>query len=297
MNNVNMDVHRVAAILNLPFNVIADAEKIYRRLRREKGWVGGSVSQSDLTAASLYVAIHTSTCKPVSFRSFCNTVEKTEGRIHPKKIAKLYRKIMFKLDKIPRVCTIHPTIYALDAARKLRFSTKTRHKIEELCKTVIEKRFHIGISPLSVAGAICYIAARLENEKTTQKEIGGTLNITENAIRGVYPTLQKKLNIDLPTATGSGSNHVPPKLFKKLLVKALKKRVELYIYDIGRILHYLYPAEMKGYYIFTDKISPILEEMEKEGVIKTRRSYDEIRHIYLKRDEKNEGLFKLRHRL
>lgn len=182
-------IHRFAEVLYLSSDVVRDAERIYDKYRK---WGRAGYILDEVAIGSLYAAMRRGTCKPVSFHVFCETVG-----VYRKSVGRVYRKIMWTLGEKPQRCTVQPLIYALNAARKLGLSRKTKHKIEELCKTVIEKRLHVGRSPLTISGGIIYIACNMTRMPRTQREISEALNTSEVAIRHASHYLAINLNIQM----------------------------------------------------------------------------------------------------
>lgn len=275
----NSVIRRLSQILNVPSDVAVKAEEIYRKSK------GTGRNNEILAAASLYVAIRTSTCRPISLKKLCRAFEHLYDdnwnmrRNVRKRVYKLYRKIMLQLSpQKVRMCSFDPTIYALDAARTLQLNRETRHTIEKLCKTVVERKLHVGLSPVSVAGAVCYIACVIHGEDISQWEIARALNITEVTVRNVYRTLARKLDYDpvwskliVPIYFQMKRAPIPRRLFKQLFMKILKREKEISIFEVGKTLHHLYPEETKGYYVYIEKISKYLEELEKEKLVTLTR--------------------------
>jgi transcription initiation factor TFIIIB Brf1 subunit/transcription initiation factor TFIIB len=106
---------------------------------------------------------------------------------------------MLKLEKKPKSCYFNPKIYALDYARKLRFSSNSKHFVEKLSDAIMAKRLNLGRDPRVIAAIICYMASIMSGKSRSQRDIAEMAGVTEPSVgrgRG-YRWIANKLGIDL----------------------------------------------------------------------------------------------------
>ncbi len=187
------ELERIAEQLGLPRVVREEAAIIYRKAV-EKELVRGRAIES-VVAAALYAA-----CRIHRIPRTLDEIAKytRSGR---KEVARCYRLLVRELGlKIPLV---DPADYAHRIATMLGLSGATvRTAIE-----IIEKARRLGITagkdPAGIAAAAVYIAALLNDERRTQKEVAMAAGVTEVTVRNRYKELVKVLSLN--ELSGSGS--------------------------------------------------------------------------------------------
>jgi len=162
------------------------------------------------------LALRNSYCEPIPLEKIIITAKRiTPERLNGKSIKNLYNKL--KREIPPKTCYLRPTIYVKSACKKLGLSQETLETALLLTEQVCKAKIHLGKKPTVVAGAIVYIACKLNDEKKTQHEVGEALGVTAVAVRNCYkkildcfPSLAVLLKDKL------GGNTYPYKLYMEL---------------------------------------------------------------------------------
>jgi len=180
------ELERLTSLMGLPNNVKEEALFIYKAAIN-KGLVKGR-SINSVIAAALYAA-----CRilkiPISLDEFAKYATMTDR----KEIARCYRFLIrdvnikvgiadpiYFIDRLINVLDIKPTVYP---------------KAKELIEKAKEKGITAGKDPAGLAAAAVYIAAILQGEKITQKDVAKAANVTEVTVRNRFKELVQKLNI------------------------------------------------------------------------------------------------------
>ncbi|HIP57009.1 MAG TPA: transcription initiation factor IIB, partial [Ignisphaera aggregans] len=188
-----VELERIAEQLGLPRVVREEAAIIYRKAV-EKELVRGRAIES-VVAAALYAA-----CRIHRIPRTLDEIAKytRSGR---KEVARCYRLLVRELGL--RIPLVDPADYAHRIATMLGLSGATvRTAIE-----IIDKARRLGITagkdPAGIAAAAVYIAALLNDERRTQKEVAMAAGVTEVTVRNRYKELVKVLSLN---EIGSGSS-------------------------------------------------------------------------------------------
>ena len=88
-----------------------------------------------------------------------------------------------------------PEDYIPRFASMLGLSDKVQARATRLLKQAMKNEATAGKGPTGVAAAALYIAAVLEGEKRTQREIADAIGVTEVTIRNRFKELVEKLGI------------------------------------------------------------------------------------------------------
>jgi transcription initiation factor TFIIB len=176
---------RLSDKLHTPKNVEENAALIYRKTLK-KGLVRGR-SINSLAAASLYAACRL-TRTPRSLKSIVEA--STRDR---KEVARCYRLIQRELElKMP---IDDPVKYVPKIASKIGLSQKTQNKAIEILREARKAKAIAGKGPAGIAAAALYIAAFLNAEKITQKNLATAAGVTEVTVRNRYKRLVKDLGL------------------------------------------------------------------------------------------------------
>lgn len=182
------ELDRIGAQLGLPRNVREEAATIYRR-GVERGLVRGRSIEA-VMAASIYAACR---IKRIP-RTIDEIAEFTKSK--RKDIARCYRLLLREVNvKVPLV---NAEEYIPRIASDLVLSGSVQRRAVKILRAAKVAQLTAGKDPSGLAAASLYIAALLENERRTQKEIADAAKVTEVTIRNRYKDLVKKLNIKLP---------------------------------------------------------------------------------------------------
>ncbi len=181
------EMERMASNLNIPKDVRETAAVIYRKAVRENMIRGRSIE--GVVAASIYAA-----CRMLNIP---RTLEEIAAvtRIKKKDIGRTYRIMArtLKLNLFPS----NPEDYVDRFCAKLNLSGEVKKKALEIIRQVEEKGLTSGRGPTGVAAAAIYIAAVLNNERRTQREVAEVSGVTEVTIRNRYKEISEKLGIKI----------------------------------------------------------------------------------------------------
>ncbi|MEM0005579.1 MAG: transcription initiation factor IIB [Ignisphaera sp.] len=177
------ELDRIANQLGMPRVVREEAAIIYRRAV-ERELVRGRAIES-MVAAALYAA-----CRIHGVPRTLDEISKftKSGR---KEVARCYRLLVRELAlKIPIVDAAE---HAQRIAFMLGLSGATVKTAIEIIQKARESGVTAGRDPAGVAAAAVYIAALLNDERRTQKEVAMAAGVTEVTVRNRYKELMKAL--------------------------------------------------------------------------------------------------------
>ncbi|NPA96855.1 MAG: transcription initiation factor IIB [Crenarchaeota archaeon] len=178
------ELDRIAQQLGLPDYVKEEAAMIYKKAV-EKELVRGRAIES-VVAAALYAA-----CRIHRIPRTLDEIAKytKSGR---KEVARCYRLLVRELGlKIP---IVDPADYAQRIASMLNLSGATVKTAIEIINKAREAGITAGKDPAGIAAAAVYIAALLNDERRTQKEVAAAAGVTEVTVRNRYKELIELLN-------------------------------------------------------------------------------------------------------
>ncbi len=179
------ELRRVASFLNLPEVVKDEASRIYQFVL-QRGLVRGR-SMESVIAACIYAA-----CRSYSIPRTLDEISAASD-VERKEIGRTYRFIVRKL-KI-KVTPSSPKDYIHRFASVLKLSPKTQNEALKILKKAEGSELTSGRGPAGIAAAGLYVAALLNSEKKTQREVADVAGITEVTIRNRYKELLDKLNL------------------------------------------------------------------------------------------------------
>ncbi len=180
------ELKRVVSYLNLPSNVESEAARIYT-LAVQKGLVRGR-SMESVVAGAIYAA-----CRRHDVPRTLDELEEA-SKVDKKEIGRTYRFITRELGIT--ILPNNPADYIPRFASALRLSPKTQSKAVEIVEMAQEKELTSGRGPTGIAAAALYVAALLNKEKRTQREVADVAGVTEVTIRNRYKELIEKLGLE-----------------------------------------------------------------------------------------------------
>jgi transcription initiation factor TFIIB len=173
--------------LHIPASVEENAALIYRKALAE-GLIRGR-SIKGIAAAALYAACRL-TRTP---RSLKEVVEaSTRSR---KDISKCYRLLQRELEV--NMPVDGPAKYVSKIASKVGLSQKTQNTAIQLLQEASKRNVIVGKGPISMAAATLYIAAAMNGETITQREVAEAAGVTEVTIRNRYHDLDRLFDLGL----------------------------------------------------------------------------------------------------
>ncbi len=180
------ELRRVASFLNLPGVVRDEAARLYNFVL-QRGLVRGR-SMESVIASVIYAA-----CRSYDIPRTLDEISAASD-VERKEIGRTYRFIIRKLDI--KVTPSSPKDYINRFATILKLSPKTQNETLKILKKAEISELTSGRGPAGIAAAALYVAALLNNEKKTQREVADVAGITEVTIRNRYKELLTKLKLE-----------------------------------------------------------------------------------------------------
>jgi transcription initiation factor TFIIB len=180
------ELRRVASFLNLPTVVRDESSRIYNFVL-QRGLVRGR-SMESVIAACIYSA-----CRSYNIPRTLDEISNASD-VERKEIGRTYRFIIRKLGI--KVTPSSPKDYISRFGSILHLSPKTQNDALKILKKAEISELTSGRGPAGIAAAALYVAALLNNEKKTQREVADVAGITEVTIRNRYKELLDKLNLE-----------------------------------------------------------------------------------------------------
>jgi transcription initiation factor TFIIB len=180
------ELKRVSSYLKLPSSVEEEASRIYT-LAVQKGLVRGR-SMESVVAGALYAA-----CRRHDVPRTLDELSESSG-IEKKEIGRTYRFITRELGI--KILPSNPADYIARFASALKLNAETQSKSIEIIEHAQGVELTSGRGPTGIAAAALYVAALLNGEKRTQREVADVAGVTEVTIRNRYKELLDKLNLE-----------------------------------------------------------------------------------------------------
>jgi len=180
------ELRKVASFLDLPNVVKEESSRIYNFVL-QRGLVRGR-SMESVIAACIYAA-----CRTYSIPRTLDEIANASD-VERKEIGRTYRFITRKLTLT--VTPSNPNDYIARFSSVLHLSPKTQNEALKILKKAETSELTSGRGPAGIAAAALYVAAVLNSEKKTQREVADVAGITEVTIRNRYKELLDKLGIE-----------------------------------------------------------------------------------------------------
>ncbi len=179
------ELKRVASYLKLPKSVEEEAARIYT-LAVQRGLVRGR-SMESVVSGALYAA-----CRRHEVPRTLDELSEASG-IDKKEVGRTYRFITRELGI--RILPSNPVDYIPRFASALKLTAETQSKAVEILEMAEKSELTSGRGPTGIAAASLYVAALMNNEKRTQREVADIAGVTEVTIRNRYKELFKRLKL------------------------------------------------------------------------------------------------------
>lgn len=179
------ELKRVASYLKLPKSVEEESSRIYT-MAVQRGLVRGR-SMESVVAGALYAA-----CRRYDVPRTLDELSEASG-IDKKEIGRTYRFITRELGI--RILPSNPVDYIPRFASALKLSAETQSKAVEILEMAEKAELTSGRGPTGIAAASLYVAALINDEKRTQREVADIAGVTEVTIRNRYKELLSKLKL------------------------------------------------------------------------------------------------------
>ncbi len=180
------ELRRVASFLNLPTVVRDESSRIYNFVL-QRGLVRGR-SMESVIAACIYAA-----CRSYSIPRTLDEIANASD-VERKEIGRTYRFITRKL--AIKITPSSPQDYISRFASILHLSPKTQNDSLRILKKADISELTSGRGPAGIAAAALYVAALMNDEKKTQREVADVAGITEVTIRNRYKELIERLGLE-----------------------------------------------------------------------------------------------------
>jgi transcription initiation factor TFIIB len=180
------ELRRVASFLNLPSVVRDESSRVYNYVL-QRGLVRGR-SMESVIAACIYAA-----CRSYNIPRTLDEIANASD-VERKEIGRTYRFIVRKI-KI-KVKPSSPKDYISRFSSILHLSPKAQNEALKILKRADISELTSGRGPAGIAAAALYVAALLNNEKKTQREVADVAGITEVTIRNRYKELIERLKLE-----------------------------------------------------------------------------------------------------
>jgi len=180
------ELQRLVSFLGLPKSVHEQVAKNYEQAV-DRGLVRGR-SMESVIAALLYAV-----CRELGTPRTLEEIAEASG-VERREIGRTYRYIARELRM--RILPAPPEDYIPRFASMLGLTDKVQARAIRLLKQALRNEATAGKGPTGVAAAALYIAAVLEGEKRTQREIADAIGVTEVTIRNRFKELVEKLGIE-----------------------------------------------------------------------------------------------------
>ena len=180
------ELRRVASYLTLPSVVRDEASRVYNYVL-QRGLVRGR-SMESVIAACIYAA-----CRSYNIPRTLDEIS-VASDVERKEIGRTYRFIVRKL-KI-KVTPSSPKDYISRFSSILHLSPKAQNEALKILRKADISELTSGRGPAGIAAAALYVAALLNDEKKTQREVADVAGITEVTIRNRYKELIERLELD-----------------------------------------------------------------------------------------------------
>ncbi len=179
------ELKRVSSYLKLPKSVEEEAARIYT-MAVQRGLVRGR-SMESVVAGSLYAS-----CRRHEVPRTLDELSEASG-IDKKEVGRTYRFITRELGI--RILPSNPVDYLPRFVSALKLSAETQSKAVDILNKARDAELTSGRGPTGIAAASLYVAALMNNEKRTQREVADVAGVTEVTIRNRYKELLKELNL------------------------------------------------------------------------------------------------------
>ena len=179
------ELKRVASFLKLPKSVEEESARVYT-MAVKRGLVRGR-SMESVVAGALYAA-----CRRHEIPRTLDELSEASG-IDKKEIGRTYRFITRELGI--RILPSNPVDYIARFASALKLNPDTQSKAVQILEKAQRAELTSGRGPTGIAAASLYVAALINNEKRTQREVADVAGVTEVTIRNRYKELIKELDL------------------------------------------------------------------------------------------------------
>jgi transcription initiation factor TFIIB len=180
------ELRRVASYLNLPTVVKDESSRIYNFVL-QRGLVRGR-SMESVIASCIYAA-----CRSYNIPRTLDEISNA-SEVERKEIGRTYRFIIRKIGLT--VTPSSPKDYISRFSSTLHLSPQAQNEALKILGKAEISELTSGRGPAGIAAAALYVAALINDEKKTQREVADVAGITEVTIRNRYKELLERLDLE-----------------------------------------------------------------------------------------------------
>ena len=180
------ELKRVSSFLKLPKSVEEEAARIYT-MAVQRGLVRGR-SMESVVSGALYAA-----CRRHEVPRTLDELGEASG-IEKKEIGRTYRFVTRELGLT--ILPSNPADYIARFASSLKLTAESQSRAVEILEMAQQHELTSGRGPTGIAAAALYVAALINGEKRTQREVADVAGVTEVTIRNRYKELLDRLDLD-----------------------------------------------------------------------------------------------------
>ena len=179
------ELQRLVSFLGLPRSVHVEVARKYEQAV-DRGLVRGR-SMESVIAALLYII-----CRQMRTPRTLQELSEASG-VTKREMGRTYRYIARELGM--RILPSMPEDYIPRFGSMIGLNGSTRARALKILRRLEKSQAVSGKGPTGVAAAALYIAAVLEGERKTQREIADTVGVTEVTIRNRFKEILEKLDL------------------------------------------------------------------------------------------------------
>ncbi len=183
---INNEIGEVAVAFQLPENIKGKVFQLYLKAKRKNLLKGRDLKT--IFAACLGIAVKEQKI-PLAIKDITDELDVSF------KTTKRLMKIIAQNLQI-KILPIEISSFIDKFCADLNLSDKVKSKAEKILRKATEMGLTNRPSPQGTAAGIVYIAALLNHEHRTQKEVSDVAGVTDVTIRSRYKEIAKELNID-----------------------------------------------------------------------------------------------------
>lgn len=208
------ELRRVASFLSLPNFVKEESSRIYN-LVLQRGLVRGR-SMESVVSACIYAS-----CRSYNIPRTLDEISAASD-VERKEIGRTYRFIIRKLNL--KITPSNPKDYIARFSSTLHLSPKAQNDAIKILRKAELSELTSGRGPAGIAAAALYLAALLNEEKKTQREVADVAGVTEVTIRNRYKELLDKLDMEEKLKIKEAESRVEKE--QKIALKSGKTKAE-----------------------------------------------------------------------
>jgi transcription initiation factor TFIIB len=179
------ELKRLSSFLKMTSQIEEEAARLYM-LSVQRGLVRGR-SMESVVAGCLYAS-----CRRFELPRSLDEIAEA-ANLEKKEVGRTYRFVIRELEL--KIIPSNPLDYIPRLISILKLDPKTQSLASELVQKTMNEDLASGKTPNGIAASAIYVAAVINGNKKTQREVAGAAGITEVTIRNRYKEMERKLNL------------------------------------------------------------------------------------------------------